>query len=251
MRSAVLTIPPATGAALDGRVHSRRCGIPSHRFSSVAFGLARRIARLTPIDGVSGHDHRRPALWPNFSSSGPQSWMRDQPPAFDSRNEKFKVQATSIPESAGESSLVPVDAVSARGNLMKTLYVGVLVALWYLFNIYFNIYNKQVLIFSSSGLTSIFCRYPSGSHFISSGFECEAFWRYFRELCLFTCFKSFLLNCINLNRIVKDMSPIHFSQISFELYHLIRSLGPLPNQPLTHSAQFRLTFYEWFGTFNS
>ncbi|CAA7408552.1 unnamed protein product [Spirodela intermedia] len=166
MRGAVLTIPPVTRAALDGRVHSRRCGIPIHRFSSVAFGLARTIARLTPIDGVSGHDHRRPALSPTFSSSGPKNWMRDQPPAFDSRNEEFKVRATSIPESAGESNLVPADAKSAGGSLMKTLYVGVLVALWYLFNIYFNIYNKQVLKVYPYPVTITTAQFAVGTVFV-------------------------------------------------------------------------------------
>ncbi|XP_057853395.2 phosphoenolpyruvate/phosphate translocator 1, chloroplastic isoform X1 [Cryptomeria japonica] len=33
----------------------------------------------------------------------------------------------------------------AKGKLMKTLQLGSLFGLWYLFNIYFNIYNKQVL----------------------------------------------------------------------------------------------------------
>ena len=41
------------------------------------------------------------------------------------------------------------DAVAAPtaeegGGLMKTLWLGSLFGLWYLFNIYFNIYNKQV-----------------------------------------------------------------------------------------------------------
>lgn len=41
------------------------------------------------------------------------------------------------------------DAVAAPkaeegGGLVKTLWLGSLFALWYLFNIYFNIYNKQV-----------------------------------------------------------------------------------------------------------
>ncbi|KAK6920696.1 Sugar phosphate transporter domain, partial [Dillenia turbinata] len=48
-----------------------------------------------------------------------------------------KVRATSVPQSAGESS--------NSNQLVQTLILGLWFALWYLFNIYFNIYNKQVL----------------------------------------------------------------------------------------------------------
>lgn len=47
-------------------------------------------------------------------------------------------QATSVPDSAGDSS-------AESSSLLKTLQLGSLFGLWYLFNIYFNIYNKQVL----------------------------------------------------------------------------------------------------------
>ncbi|EXB29620.1 Phosphoenolpyruvate/phosphate translocator 1 [Morus notabilis] len=50
---------------------------------------------------------------------------------------RFEARATSVPESAGEG------VESSR--LGKTLVLGLLFGLWYLFNIYFNIYNKQVL----------------------------------------------------------------------------------------------------------
>lgn len=60
--------------------------------------------------------------------------------ASDSDASHFKVQATAVPDSSGEST-------SAGGNLMKTLELGSLFGLWYLFNIYFNIYNKQVRCF--------------------------------------------------------------------------------------------------------
>jgi solute carrier family 35 protein E1 len=35
-------------------------------------------------------------------------------------------------------------AEEESGGLMKTLQLGLFFGLWYLFNIYFNIYNKQV-----------------------------------------------------------------------------------------------------------
>ncbi|KAJ9677763.1 hypothetical protein PVL29_022635 [Vitis rotundifolia] len=55
----------------------------------------------------------------------------------DRRRGDLTVRASSVPESAGESE--------KSGNLTQTLQLGLLFGLWYLFNIYFNIYNKQVL----------------------------------------------------------------------------------------------------------
>ncbi|XP_022737258.1 phosphoenolpyruvate/phosphate translocator 1, chloroplastic-like isoform X2 [Durio zibethinus] len=54
----------------------------------------------------------------------------------DSKADLFEVKAT-VAESAGEGE--------KSGSLAKTLVLGLLFGLWYLFNIYFNIYNKQVL----------------------------------------------------------------------------------------------------------
>ncbi|MBA0773794.1 hypothetical protein Gotri_009047, partial [Gossypium trilobum] len=54
----------------------------------------------------------------------------------DSKPDRFEVRATAV-ESAGEGE--------KSGSLVKTLELGLLFGLWYLFNIYFNIYNKQVL----------------------------------------------------------------------------------------------------------
>ncbi|CAI9754637.1 unnamed protein product [Fraxinus pennsylvanica] len=48
-------------------------------------------------------------------------------------------RATSVPESAGAAE------IPKSKSAMDTLVLGSLFGLWYLFNIYFNIYNKQVL----------------------------------------------------------------------------------------------------------
>ncbi|CAA6671452.1 unnamed protein product [Spirodela intermedia] len=165
MRDAVLTIPPATRAAIDGRVHSRRCGIPSHRFSSVAFGLARTIARLTSIDGVSGHDHRRPALFANFSSSGPKTGCEINLPPSTAGTRNSKSGRLRF-RRARREQLGTGGCKSAGGSLMKTLYVGVLVALWYLFNIYFNIYNKQVLKVYPYPVTITTAQFAVGTVFV-------------------------------------------------------------------------------------
>ncbi|XWS50948.1 hypothetical protein CRYUN_Cryun12cG0134900 [Craigia yunnanensis] len=54
----------------------------------------------------------------------------------DSKADRFEVRATAV-QSAGEGE--------KSGSLTKMLELGLLFGLWYLFNIYFNIYNKQVL----------------------------------------------------------------------------------------------------------
>ncbi|ERN02362.1 phosphoenolpyruvate/phosphate translocator 1, chloroplastic [Amborella trichopoda] len=59
-----------------------------------------------------------------------------QKPLFEGPD--FRVGASaSVPESA--------DSKSSSSSLIQTLQLGALFGLWYLFNIYFNIYNKQVL----------------------------------------------------------------------------------------------------------
>ncbi|KAK4348216.1 hypothetical protein RND71_034555 [Anisodus tanguticus] len=79
----------------------------------------------------------------NFSSSklnGTGSWISVPPPVHEHESDGvLMVQATSVPETTGEAPK------SNNKPLVDTLYLGLLFALWYIFNIYFNIYNKQVL----------------------------------------------------------------------------------------------------------
>ncbi|XVF60262.1 hypothetical protein PTKIN_Ptkin08bG0030900 [Pterospermum kingtungense] len=53
------------------------------------------------------------------------------------RCDSFKVKATSVPENIGETK--------GSSGLARTLQLGAMIAIWYLLNIYFNIFNKQVL----------------------------------------------------------------------------------------------------------
>ncbi|PKU75604.1 phosphoenolpyruvate/phosphate translocator 2, chloroplastic [Dendrobium catenatum] len=69
------------------------------------------------------------------------------------------VRASSVPESAGESS-------AKSSELLQTLLLGSLFGLWYLFNIYFNIYNKQVLKVFPNPLTITTCQFLIGTVFV-------------------------------------------------------------------------------------
>ncbi|MED6219824.1 Palmitoyl-protein thioesterase 1 [Stylosanthes scabra] len=78
--------------------------------------------------------------WALDSSSSSSSAFKFRPRSSDlDAGGRFEARAASVPESAsgGDSA--------ASGSLFKTLELGSLFGLWYLFNIYFNIYNKQVL----------------------------------------------------------------------------------------------------------
>ena len=49
---------------------------------------------------------------------------------------------------AGDAVAAP--SAEEGGGFMKTLWLGSLFGLWYLFNIYFNIYNKQVCVLTDA-----------------------------------------------------------------------------------------------------
>ena len=79
------------------------------------------------------------SLSSSSSSSSPiklRPWNAPLPSYSDAGTNRFEVKATSVPEAAGEKP--------ESSSLFKTLELGALFGLWYLFNIYFNIYNKQV-----------------------------------------------------------------------------------------------------------
>ena len=57
---------------------------------------------------------------------------------FSSRLQKFTRTAASLPESAGEAE--------ESADFVNNLRLGSMFGVWYLLNIYYNIFNKQVLI---------------------------------------------------------------------------------------------------------
>ncbi|KAK9049916.1 hypothetical protein SSX86_031115 [Deinandra increscens subsp. villosa] len=85
-----------------------------------------------------------PSVCYSHSSWRPRVWISNPLPVIEpgSRN-GLEVKATLVPESSGENDAAA--AVEKSSKVAETLVLGMLFGLWYLFNIYFNIYNKQVL----------------------------------------------------------------------------------------------------------
>ncbi|OIT26134.1 PREDICTED: triose phosphate/phosphate translocator, non-green plastid, chloroplastic-like [Nicotiana attenuata] len=94
---------------------------PTLRFGSLNGSVARKI---NPIRCSADSLNRN-------------GWISVPPPTPERESDGVEVRATSVPENAGEAP--------KSKPLTDTLVLGSLFGLWYLFNIYFNIYNKQVL----------------------------------------------------------------------------------------------------------
>ncbi|KAI7986052.1 hypothetical protein LOK49_LG14G00950 [Camellia lanceoleosa] len=96
-----------------------------------------RSLDFASINGLSGSSLRRfPSICCSSSFRGLNGWISSPPPE-EQESDGVVVRAASVPESAGE--------IEKTSSLTSTLQLGALFGLWYLFNIYFNIYNKQVL----------------------------------------------------------------------------------------------------------
>ncbi|CAL9040033.1 unnamed protein product [Musa banksii] len=67
-------------------------------------------------------------------------------------DDRFAARAASVPDSASAG-----DGATVSGGILQTVQLGSLFGLWYLFNIYFNIYNKQARLL----------RFPLLSSFLS------------------------------------------------------------------------------------
>ncbi|XP_020239020.1 phosphoenolpyruvate/phosphate translocator 1, chloroplastic-like, partial [Cajanus cajan] len=107
------------------------------RFSSVCFTLSPSL----PLPNPSPNAFRlRPSLSLRVSAKhgnadgvSSSSFVRRSWTLSPSSSFKFRPLSSPSPPHAAENTL------------FKTLELGALFGLWYLFNIYFNIYNKQVL----------------------------------------------------------------------------------------------------------
>ncbi|KAJ8749948.1 hypothetical protein K2173_013863 [Erythroxylum novogranatense] len=86
---------------------------------------------IKPLDVISGRALVSGSLY-GFNTPTPAPFLSSNR-GFDG----CKSGPASVPESAGEAE--------KPGDLVRTLQLGSMFGLWYLLNIYFNIYNKQVL----------------------------------------------------------------------------------------------------------
>lgn len=120
-----------------------RRSYPAYRFNPISLPL------LTSKSSISFHSFigvsKRPLSPVHCSSSSSRKlgdWIST--PSLVPEHELsdgFKIKATSVPDSHDESDAAAV----TKSKMGETIVLGSLFGLWYLFNIYFNIYNKQVL----------------------------------------------------------------------------------------------------------
>ncbi|KAM1397781.1 hypothetical protein ACFX2I_015322 [Malus domestica] len=133
MQSAAFTLTPSLRLPKPRRPSVSSAVKP--RFDPIRVSASSKPSNFN--DAVSASLPRR--SW-SLSSSSSDFKLRPwtSVPLFDSNEvtKRFEVRATA--ETAGESS-------ESGSSIFKTLELGALFGLWYLFNIWFNIYNKQVL----------------------------------------------------------------------------------------------------------
>ncbi|CAL5075041.1 unnamed protein product [Urochloa decumbens] len=120
--------------------------------SAAAVGLVRPCAaRARPL--APGPSHRggavavaaggiRPVLPPRGLRLSARAGLVPASPLEEEEKRRCRAERD---VAAAASAAAPGAGEEAGGGLMKTLQLGALFGLWYLFNIYFNIYNKQVL----------------------------------------------------------------------------------------------------------
>ncbi|KAL8097946.1 phosphoenolpyruvate/phosphate translocator 1, chloroplastic-like [Apium graveolens] len=111
---------------------SRKLSSSLHRFNSFSAPVT-----FNPLV-TSSSSRRFPSISCSSSSPSPR-WISTPELSIKSQSDDSVVvrAADSISESA--------DDEASKSKLKDTLVLGSLFGLWYLFNIYFNIYNKQVL----------------------------------------------------------------------------------------------------------
>lgn len=153
--------------------------------------------------------------FPSFSSlscrkaSHPPSFLRLTAPSSpyflisSPKNVNFKLAAASVPDAQS-------DDPTKRNALIRTLQLGAMFGIWYFLNIYFNIYNKQVILTSSSSSLFSFsdCELFSALiwffsirntlNLLDSKHACFSWWEIFWFLILFFFF--FLLFSIAMYR---------------------------------------------------
>ncbi|XP_062170232.1 triose phosphate/phosphate translocator, non-green plastid, chloroplastic-like [Alnus glutinosa] len=128
------------------------------RFDPIRASLPSKPHGLANVS-VSANSPRRSWSLSSSNSLKLRPWSSVPAPESDRDAKSLEVRATSVPESAGESA--------ESSGLSKTVELGALFGLWYLFNIYFNIYNKQVLKVYPYPVTVTAVQFAVGTVFVS------------------------------------------------------------------------------------
>ncbi|KAL8158971.1 hypothetical protein V2J09_000508, partial [Rumex salicifolius] len=136
----------------------------SFRFDPISLSApSSSLSNKKPVDRVSACSEPRSLSSLSLSSSSsfcsPVNLI-SKPSFLAGRrsDDDFAVHAASVPESVGEEP--------ESGSMAKTLQLGLLFGMWYIFNIYFNLYNKQVLKVFHFPVTITLVQFAVGSTFV-------------------------------------------------------------------------------------
>lgn len=141
MQSTAISFSPSI--SLPKKPHNPSSSASLFRFNPLSAQSSRPTLRFGCLNGSVARKIN--PIRCSADSLNRNGWISVPPPAPERESDGVEVRATSVPESAG-------DAPTSK-PLTDTLVLGSLFGLWYLFNIYFNIYNKQVC-FTSADLRS-------------------------------------------------------------------------------------------------
>lgn len=118
----------------------------------------RSSVNLLPINGVTVSTRRFSSICCSSKELG--HWISTPSPVPERQSDGFEVKASASVDSAdGGGEVVAVK----KSNVLETVVLGSLFGLWYLFNIYFNIYNKQVLKVFPNPITVTTVQFAVGS----------------------------------------------------------------------------------------
>lgn len=141
MQSAALTLSPPAPFLKSLPSRPRAFGL---RFDPIRFPTSSSSSRVSGVVTASAVPGLSASSLPRRSwclgSPTPRPWSGLPYLGSDREARSLEARATSVPEAA--------DGGGKSGGLGRTLELGLLFGLWYLFNIYFNIYNKQVGLLS-------------------------------------------------------------------------------------------------------
>ena len=149
LSAAAASIPPpaSRGSGFPDLRRGAAAIRPRTMQSSAAIGLVRPCA-ARPLAACPSY--RRggagagAGLRPVLPASGLRLSARAGLVPASPLEEEEKRRCRDVAASASAAAAAQGAGEEAGGGLVKTLQLGALFGLWYLFNIYFNIYNKQV-----------------------------------------------------------------------------------------------------------